>query len=189
MAETANSKNELPIQSVAATSEALSASLLKFAAKWDSGQHFINNIAVTASGIGSLLQDAAKTIEKYPEEAGLYNNAINTQCKLIRADLEILKKALEKADLKAGPGRFVARNTTRFTPRRGGELEPVPNTDWNAGTGDQGYLNKCPDGEDLLRGELMSDTWAPDNLEVARYHLWYLFEGFRYLALRKVEKE
>ena len=191
MAETDSNANNL-IQSVASAGEGLSISLLRFASKWDSGQQYITDVGVTASTIASLLYDIQRIIHKHGGD-WQNKNVIHIICEGIKADFEKVAGALERAELKAGPGRFVTRVAKRFTPLKApGDLDWdlfVEDTRWNAGMPDQGFLSKRPDGTVLLRAELELDPFALARLEEAKNQLWYLFEGFRFLNLRKLQKE
>jgi hypothetical protein len=189
MAETDSEDSNNSILSVASAGENLSASLLSFASKWDSGQNYITAIAVVASTIKNLLLDAKSTIEKYGEDR-TEENGVHIVCQGIKADFEKIAQALEKANVKAGPGHFVERPSKRFTAvRNSRRLEVVENTDWKEGMVDQIFLSRRPNGVTLLRSELESDPFILGRLEEAKDHLWYLCEGFRYLTLRNLQKE
>lgn len=190
MTEPGRETNRAFILQVATTGDDLSAHLIRFASKWNHGQQSITNVAVTASIIANLLRDIAGPIEKHGEDDGLEHNAIHFVCACIKLDYISLARALYRADLKAGPGRFVTRRATRFTPvKNSGENELVKNTEWNAGMADQSHSYKRPDGEALLQAELGADTLVAQRLEEARDHLWYIYQGFQYLTLKRLQKE
>jgi hypothetical protein len=176
--------------SIAATGENLSASLIKFASKWDNAQSFITDAAVNISTTTNLLLDMARTMEKYGDDTEIQDNVTRMLCEGINTDFKKLFEALKKAELKTGPGRFVGKPRSRFDAGRNDRgFELIKNTEWNVGMADQSFLHERPDGTALLKEELEGDQFIEYRLEEAKDHLWYLYEGFRFLALRRLQKE
>jgi hypothetical protein len=166
MADTDRRVSSDPIEWAATTSEEVSAMLIKFASKWDDGQQYITDLAGILSTITTLLRELPPTNEPNTEDCKLKTNVIRILCEGIKADLISAAQALHRAELRAGPGRFVASRRTGF---------PV--------------VHPRPHGVALLRAEVESDPLIFDRLADAKNHLWYLYEGFRYLKLRKLQKE